>query len=433
MVLGRELKLTERSPEMCSNTKFDYNSYNGDGTFSYTPAEGFVGADQFSYQITDGTNVTTGTIDVVVSDNASVTIDEGAFQVDLGAELVDTDGSETLEVTISGIPEGALVSDGTNSITLSGSDQVVDVSTWDINNLLITPSENYFGNFNVNVNATSSEATGSRSISSSSLTVYVLSVADAPVAGDVTIWQVVDNVNTGSFLLTADQLLANSEDLDGDNLTVQEVSYSGLDGLLTSVGEGVWQFEQNDNYGGSARFSFTVTDGELTDTAEATLNTQSGSSAMTGTEGVDVLLGSSEANNISGGAGNDTLIGGAGDDIVFGGAGNDKMSGGEGSDTFLWIASDLGNTNQPAEDLITDFQAGPGGDVLDLSDLLDETEPLDDYLSLNFEDSDTILEVKPDAEDVSQRITLKGVNLAGSGASDIEILNNLIDDGNLLV
>ncbi|WP_419835249.1 hypothetical protein [Endozoicomonas atrinae] len=28
MVLGRELKLTERSPEMCSNTKFDYNSQN---------------------------------------------------------------------------------------------------------------------------------------------------------------------------------------------------------------------------------------------------------------------------------------------------------------------------------------------------------------------------------------------------------------------
>ena len=457
-------------------------TYNGDGTFSYTPADGFVGADQFSYQITDGTNVTSGTIDVVVSDNASVTIDEGgAFQVDLGAELVDSDGSETLEVTLSGIPEGALVSDGVNNVTLSSSNQVVDVSTWDINSLLITPSEHYYGNFNVDVFATSSESTGSTSVSSSSLTVYVLPVVDAPVAGDVTVWQVVEGVNSGSaingtdvsdvlvgddddnvinagggadivaagfgndvidggdgndqlngeygddiitggagddqingsfgidtavfsgvrseytieervgggfiitdtvtdrdgtdqstsdverfqfsdgiydqntllngqpvaqptnnassltdtvFVITEEQLLANSVDYDGDNLTVQEVTYSGSDGALTNTGEGIWQFEPNDNFSGSAEFSFTVTDGELTNTAVATLNTQSGSSSVTGAEGVDVVLGSSAANSISSGIGNDTLIGNAGDDILFGGSGDDRMEGGEGSDTF---------------------------------------------------------------------------------------------------
>ena len=154
---------------------------------------------------------------------------------------------------------------------------------------------------------------------------------------------------------------------------------------------------------------------------------------MTGT--VDVLMGSSAANNISGGAGNDTLIGDAGDDIIFGGVGNDEMRGGEGSDTFLWVSSDTGAAHQPAEDLITDFQAGPGGDVLDIADLLNDTDSLGDYLSLSFEDTDTILEVRSDTSDVTQRITLKDVNLSGygGGTSDMEIINNLIDDGNLQV
>ncbi|WP_419534632.1 cadherin-like domain-containing protein [Endozoicomonas sp.] len=237
------------------------------------------------------------------------------------------------------------------------------------------------------------------------------------------------------FVITEEQLLANSVDYDGDNLTVQEVTYSGSDGALTNTGEGIWQFEPNDNFSGSTEFSFTVTDGELTNTAMATLNTQSGSSSVTGAEGVDVVLGSSAANSISGGIGNDTLIGNAGDDILFGGSGDDRMEGGEGSDTFSWVSSDLGTAALPAEDLITDFQTGPGGDVLDLADLLDEADPLDNYLSFSFEDSDTVLEVRSDASDVTQRITLKGVDLSGygGGTSNIEIINNLIDDGNLQV
>lgn len=60
------------------------------------------------------------------------------------------------------------------------------------------------------------------------------------------------------------------------------------------------------------------------------------------------------ANNLQGGAGNDTLSG-------YGGA--DTLTGGAGRDTFRPSATD-------AIDSITDFDAGPLGDTLDLSDLL---------------------------------------------------------------
>ena len=124
-------------------------------------------------------------------------------------------------------------------------------------------------------------------------------------------------------------------------------------------------------------------------------------------------------------------------DQITGGAGNDILSGGNDSDTFIWHASDVGSSQSPAEDIITDFHAGQGGDVIDLSDVLvDDSEPLENYLSLNFENGDTTIEVKPAGDSgVTQKIKLEGVDLSsyGGGANDSEILNNLIDDGNLQV
>ena len=123
-------------------------------------------------------------------------------------------------------------------------------------------------------------------------------------------------------------------------------------------------------------------------------------------------------------------------DLITGEAGNDFLTGGNDSDTFIWSIDDLGTAENPAEDTITDFSAGSGGDVINLSDVLvDDSEPLENYLSLNFEDGDTTIEVKPSGSDVTQKIRLEGVDLSGygGGANDTEILNNLINDGNLQI
>lgn len=60
-----------------------------------------------------------------------------------------------------------------------------------------------------------------------------------------------------------------------------------------------------------------------------------------------------------------TIIGGAGDNLIRGGAESDILTGGGGADIF-----DFDHLSR-APDIITDFQSGPGGDVLDLRDLLD--------------------------------------------------------------
>ena len=149
----------------------------------------------------------------------------------------------------------------------------------------------------------------------------------------------------------------------------------------------------------------------------------------------DTLDGTMADESIYGFDGNDTLNGGGGDDLLVGGAGDDILTGGSGEDVFEFNFDDIGTAAQPAEDLITDFQTGSGGDVIDISDLLSPDDSLDNYLSVSLEGSDTVLEVKSDAGDVTQKITLEGVDLSGYGGatSETDIINNLIDDGNLQV
>ena len=181
-------------------------------------------------------------------------------------------------------------------------------------------------------------------------------------------------------------------------------------------------------------FSYEVSDGTHITTSALEIDM-----LKTGVDGSDnaddTLDGTLFSEIIHGFGGNDTLNGGGGDDLLVGGAGDDILTGGSGEDVFEFNFDDIGTAAQPAEDLITDFQTGPGGDVIDISDLLSPDDSLDNYLSVSLEGSDTVLEVKSDAGDVTQKITLEGVDLSGygGGTSDMDIINNLIDDGNLQV
>lgn len=89
---------------------------------------------------------------------------------------------------------------------------------------------------------------------------------------------------------------------------------------------------------------------------------------------------------ITGGAHRDLLFGGAGDDTIIGNRGNDYMEGGGGSDRFVLKPGD-------GWDCIGDFQAGAGGDLLDLrgwsgfgslEDLLSQSHQDRDGLVLDF-------------------------------------------------
>ncbi|NMU72193.1 tandem-95 repeat protein, partial [Vibrio parahaemolyticus] len=62
-------------------------------------------------------------------------------------------------------------------------------------------------------------------------------------------------------------LLDGATDIDGDDLSVEGVTYTGVDGVLTDNGDGTYSFAPNENFNGDVNFTFDVSDGTDTVTA----------------------------------------------------------------------------------------------------------------------------------------------------------------------
>ncbi|MGD1457351.1 cadherin-like domain-containing protein, partial [Vibrio harveyi] len=101
---------------------------------------------------------------------------------------------------------------------------------------------------------------------SSSIDLTVRPINDAPVPEDKT-FEVEED---GTLIFTDADLLAGPTDIEGDNLTVEGVSYDGGDGILTDNGNGTYTFAPNENFNGDVNFSFDVSDG--TDTVSANID-----------------------------------------------------------------------------------------------------------------------------------------------------------------
>ena len=87
---------------------------------------------------------------------------------------------------------------------------------------------------------------------------------------------------------------------------------------------------------------------------------------MFGQSGDDLLAGAGGNDRLDGGFNNDQLFGNQGDDVLNGGDGDDVLTGGAGNDQFTGGAGSDRHVAGSGLDVLTDFQSGPGGDVLDL-------------------------------------------------------------------
>lgn len=149
----------------------------------------------------DGTTVET--------ENASGTEDTAiALDIDLGR--ADSDGSETVSITIADVPVGALLSAGTDNGN----------GTWtlnesDIDGLTITPASNSDADFQLGVTVTTTEAsTGDASDSSATIDVAVQAEAD-PVTISASVGDVVE-VESGSVPSDGLVFRYNANDVNGN-------------------------------------------------------------------------------------------------------------------------------------------------------------------------------------------------------------------------
>ncbi|WP_417790419.1 hypothetical protein [Terasakiella pusilla] len=102
----------------------------------------------------------------------------GGIALDITSSLVDTDGSETLQVILTGAPEGTtFVSNGVTISVNAMNQWVIDADQ--LADLHVIPPENYNGSFQLNVEARSEE-NGTTASTNGVLDVNVEAVNDAP-------------------------------------------------------------------------------------------------------------------------------------------------------------------------------------------------------------------------------------------------------------
>ncbi|MAO55091.1 MAG: hypothetical protein CMM61_05270, partial [Rhodospirillaceae bacterium] len=155
-------------------------------------------ADDFSLTVTatskdgDSTATTEGTLDVTVqgvADGASVAdtsatgVEDTAIPFTLDVSELDTDGSETLSVTLSDIPEGAVIMRNGEPVA-ANEDGSVTLGEGELDGLSILPPEDYSGNFDLTVSATTTDEGDVSETALGTVSVDVIGQADGATVAD---------------------------------------------------------------------------------------------------------------------------------------------------------------------------------------------------------------------------------------------------------
>ncbi|HEY1043056.1 MAG TPA: Ig-like domain-containing protein, partial [Telluria sp.] len=269
---------------------------NGDGSFSFTGAANYNGADSFSYVARDAhggvSEVMTVTLDLAavndlpvgVADSASV-LEDGTLAIDVLGNDSDVDG-DALSIVLGG---GVSAAGATIAIEDGQVRYTADADSFD----LLAPGASVTDTFTYQVR----DAQGG---------------LGAPVTVSVTVGEAGDNISAAGG--------------NGRNVYVAPAGHD----VTYSAGNG-----EDQAYGA--------------DGAD-TLYGDNGEDYLSGGAGADYLAGGNGRDALSGGAGDDVLEGGNGSDVLFGGAGSDTLTGGLSGDIFVIAAG--------SHTVITDFGNG---------------------------------------------------------------------------
>ncbi len=214
---------------------------------TFTPAADFNGSASFTYTVSDGTLTDTGTVQVTVNavndapvavEDTAATDEDVALVVDVATLLAndtDADGDALTVTAVDGAENG--------TVELAG------------DSVTFTPAADFNGSASFTYTVSDGTLTDTGTVQ-----VTVNAVNDAPVA-------VEDTAATDedvALVVDVATLLANDTDADGDALTVTAVD-GAENGTVELAGDSV-TFTPAADFNGSASFTYTVSDGTLTDT-----------------------------------------------------------------------------------------------------------------------------------------------------------------------
>lgn len=369
-------------------------SFNTDtGEFTYTPEANYSGRDAFSVLVSDGQGGTTqqrvdlsiearadaATLAVSATSESSGTImgtdgndiirankmassDQLIHALNIEAGVTDTDGSETLQVAIAGVPAGSELSAGElqeDGTWLLNAEELAGLSL-----KLAAPGE-----VTLQISAISTEANGHQAVTTQALTLGGGSGSD-------------DNfidAGTGNDFVRAGR--GNDVVIGGE----------GNDFLFGGRGIDTLDYSTAD----SSTWVNLKT--------HSALGNDSGRDYVRGFENVkgsdynDAIIGDGRANVIYGGKGND---------FISGGRGADTLSGGDGGDTFAFHISDvISGRKHHGVDTISDFEEF---DTLDFGRLVSGRNPADRIVTTETEQG-TMVSVDFGKRGVVDVVMLEGV------------------------
>ncbi|MFB1053102.1 tandem-95 repeat protein [Vibrio diabolicus] len=335
---------------------------------------------------------------------------------EIKASLNDTDGSESLKVTLTGLPVGAILSDGSSSITVATIDEELDVTSWALDALTVTPPAGFHDDFTINLTATSTERANGDS-AESNLAINVVVHENLPTETESDIGKTnEDNSLQGNVL---------RNDSDDDNLLmVDHITINGTDyvvgenvsltsGTLLVNKDGSYVFEPTEHWSGDVPLinyttntgatntldinvvavadapAITINVGELVkrDAVDPNHNLATSAIDKTPTEnelvaadlGLDdvvqknhsyagVMLGDnndrSDTDSLFVGTDyNDTFYGGGGDDVFIGGGNNDSFYGDDASTITDYDGQDTVYLTGNFSDYKMTFKDDHGGQV----------------------------------------------------------------------
>ncbi|WP_310619318.1 tandem-95 repeat protein [Flexibacterium corallicola] len=220
---------------------------NGDGTYSYTPAQDFNGLDSFSYIVSDGNggeNEYTFTVEVsAVNDDAIAVDDVISVNEDTSINVKSLVLANDYDV------EGDLVD--VTSITTGPTNGTLElISTPGGHDYTYTPDENFNGQDSF-VYRLLARDLGNPDIYGN-VTINVLPVNDAPEASD-------DEASTEEDVPLSGALPA-ATDAEGDVVSYSAGSTVPQNGTVTINGDGTYSYTPAQDFNGFDSFSYVVSD-----------------------------------------------------------------------------------------------------------------------------------------------------------------------------
>jgi len=230
---------------------------NADGSFTYLPAANYFGPDSFTYQAHDGladSNIVTVSITVNPINDAPVANNDYYVTDEDTPITIPAPGFYANDVD----PDNPIYHNMYNSANQFGS---LDAPFDGGGTFTYTPTANFNGLASFFYQITDGQYT-----SMAYIYITVNPVNDAPVAQDDA--YIIDEDNPLS--IPAAGVMDNDSDVDGPSLNVSLLS-DVSNGTLVLNPDGSFEYTPDANFNGVDSFTYTLTDGTLSDTATVTI------------------------------------------------------------------------------------------------------------------------------------------------------------------